>query len=103
VHFVFGDLRYCVDGKKEVPVPDAEETARADFEHPDFAFIFVNKEVTYVTDLFAILIDDFATPNVLVSIFKSEACVPQLYEWSIACVLLFHLLNVIPIRKGAIA
>jgi hypothetical protein len=72
VHFGFGDLCYRVDGEKKVPVSDPEEAARADFEHPDFALSFVNEEAAYVTDLFAISIDDLATPNVLVPIFQSE-------------------------------
>jgi len=71
VHFILGDIRYRVYGKKEVSIPDPEEAARTNFQHPNLTFVLVNEEVADVTNLCSVPIDYLATPNVLTRLCKS--------------------------------
>jgi hypothetical protein len=104
-HFVLADLHYRIDWKKEVPLPDSDKTARANFQHPDATFVLIDKEAGYVTDVRAMPIDYLAAANVLARIRKGEACVAQSVERGIVRMLLLlhrtHLpMKVLPCRHA---
>jgi hypothetical protein len=83
-HFVFGDGRYRIYRKKKVPIPDPEKATSANLHHPHFPLVVIDEDTAYVTDLFAVLIDYFATANVQARVGEDQARIPQFYKRSIA-------------------
>jgi hypothetical protein len=90
MHFAFGDTRYRVHRKQEVPIPEPEKAARANFQHSHFPLALVNEKRTYVTDVFTVCIDHFAIADVLGRVFKLETRILQPFKFSIGRMWLAH-------------
>jgi hypothetical protein len=90
MHLTFVDVSDRVNRKQEMAIPEPEEAARANFEHPDFPLVLVDEEIAYVTDIFTVSIDHFAVADVLVRVCKDKTRIVQLFKFRIRRRLAIH-------------
>jgi hypothetical protein len=83
MHFAFANTGDRINRKQEVPISEPEESAPADFQHPNFALVLVDEQTAYVTDILTLSVDYFAIANIQVRVGKDKTRIAEFFEFSI--------------------